>query len=146
MKKLFPVVLVLSSALILVAVADSRSDEVKSGDAVRGTLLAQAEEKADAPKATARKKPRGRLPNYYGQLGISQQQRTEIYAVQALYSEEIDALEKQLAELKEKRDAEVEAVLTAEQKAKLAEIIESKKKPAAPKATAKAAPAEAAAK
>jgi len=68
-----------------------------------------------------RKKPRGRLPNYYGKVGVSEEQREKIYAIQAMYRPKIEALEKQIAELKAKEDAEVEAVLTPEQKKKVEE-------------------------
>lgn len=74
------------------------------------------------------KKPRGRLPNNYGKIGITSAQRTKIYGIQADYNGKIEALEKQIAELKEKRDGEIEAVLTPDQKKKLQELQGATKK------------------
>lgn len=80
--------------------------------------LAQKKQK----KRAKRRKARGRLPNYYGKVGVSAEQREKIYSIQAQYNSQIKALEKQIAELKEKRDAEIESVLTPEQKKKLAQL------------------------
>ena len=88
----------------------------------------KAGEKA-APAKVA-KKPRGRLPAYYAQVGLSSKQRDGIYAVQAVYGKQIDELQKQIDALKEKEDAEVVAVLTPEQKTKLDELLAAAKKAA----------------
>jgi len=76
----------------------------------------------EAPKPTAKaaaEKVTGRLPNNYAKLGISEAQRKSIYGIQAKYNDQIDALMKQIEDLRSKRDAEVEGVLTPEQKEKL---------------------------
>lgn len=65
--------------------------------------------------------PRGRLPAYYGQV-VNQQQREQIYAIQAKYSARIAELQKQLEELRAQRDAEIEKVLTPEQLKRIAEL------------------------
>jgi len=97
-------------------------------------------EKAGA--ASEEEKAAGRLPNNYGKLGLNDKQKKSIYAAQTKYGAEISALIKQVEELRAKRDAEVEGVLTAEQKVKLQELqSETAKKTAAKKAAAKA-PAE----
>jgi tRNA U34 5-carboxymethylaminomethyl modifying GTPase MnmE/TrmE len=89
------------------------------------TNLAQAqEEQAETPPKKARKKPRGRVPNHYGKLGLSAKQKETIYAIQAKYQEEISALEKQLQELEEKEAEEVSKTLTDEQKESLRKILE----------------------
>ncbi len=80
--------------------------------------------------AKVAKKPAGRLPAHYGKLGISTEQRTKIYGVQASYKKQIDDLQKQIDDLKAKQDAEVEAVLTPDQKKKLDEILAEAKKAA----------------
>lgn len=67
----------------------------------------------------AEKKPSPRLPNNYGKLDLSDAQKDQIYTAQAKYNGQIDALEEQIKSLKEKRDDEIEAVLTAAQKQKL---------------------------
>lgn len=90
-------------------------------------------------------KPSRRLPNYYGQLDLTDEQKTKVYAVQDKYEGQIDALEKQIEDLKAKRAVESEAVLTADQKKKLLTAMEeakakgkAKKKAATEKADAKA--------
>ena len=92
-----------------------------------GSLLtAQDAEKPAA--AAAAKKPRGRLPAYYAQIGLSNTQRDKIYGVQATYGTEIESLQKQIAVIEEKRDAEVVAVLTPEQKKTLEDLVAAAKK------------------
>lgn len=97
---------------------------------------------AEKAGASDEEKAAGRLPNNYGKLGLNDKQKKSIYAAQTKYGAEISALIKQVEELRAKRDAEVEGVLTAEQKVKLQELqSETAKKTAAKKAAAKA-PAE----
>tara|TARA_R110002072_G_scaffold303141_1_gene495751 strand:+ start:83438 stop:83821 length:384 start_codon:yes stop_codon:yes gene_type:complete len=87
----------------------------------------------DAEKATPAKvasKPRGRLPQYYGQVGLSNKQRQQIYDVQANYKKQIDELQKQIDALKVKEDTEIVAVLTPEQKKNLDELLAAAKKAA----------------
>jgi len=104
------------------------------------------------------KKAKGRLPAYYGDI-VTPEQRERIYAIQAAYDVQKEKLETQLAGLKDKEAAEVESVLTPQQKGKLKlaqdEAAAKKKKKAddkkaaegeaAPdaKATTKAAPGDA---
>jgi Spy/CpxP family protein refolding chaperone len=106
----------------------------------------QAEPKkpvANAPAAqeAAPKAPR-RLPQYFNRV-VTPAQRQQIYGIQAKYLPEIEALEAQLKAALEKRDAEIEAVLTPEQRETLANIraeAAAKKQPAAAP-TAQAPPA-----
>mgnify|MGYP007096641417 CR=1 FL=1 len=90
-----------------------------------GSLLTAQD--AEKPAAAA-KKPRGRLPAYYAQIGLSNTQRDKIYGVQATYGTEIESLQKQIAVIEEKRDAEVVAVLTPEQKKTLEDLVAAAKK------------------
>lgn len=64
---------------------------------------------------------RGRLPAYYGDI-VTEAQRLQIYAVQEKYAKQIAALKDQLEALENKRDAEIESVLTADQKTKLKKV------------------------
>jgi Spy/CpxP family protein refolding chaperone len=81
-------------------------------------------EQAEKPEA---KKPR--LPNYFGKLNITDDQRGKIVDTLIDYNEQIDALEEQIQELRTKRDAEVRAVLTDRQRETLGELeAEAKKK------------------
>ena len=69
-------------------------------------------------------KPRGRLPNHFGKLGISEEQRTRIYSIQADYDVRIDELLSQIEELVANRDSDINAVLTEGQRARLRELRE----------------------
>lgn len=78
--------------------------------------------KPDAkPAVKKRAKPRGRLPAHFGKI-VDPQQREAIYKLQSEYAPKIEALRAELQALLAKRDADVESVLTAEQKEKLAEL------------------------
>jgi hypothetical protein len=69
-------------------------------------------------------KPRGRLPNLFGKLGVSADQREKIYAVQAEFDPQIDELLDRVEELRAQRNSEVEAVLTDAQREQLARLRE----------------------
>ena len=73
---------------------------------------------------TSETKPRGRLPNHFGKLGISEEQRTRIYSIQADYDVRIDDLLSQIEELVANRDSDIDAVLTEGQRARLRELRE----------------------
>ena len=75
---------------------------------------------ADAPT------PKGHLLPGWKQLGLTDEQRTKLYAVEAKYGEQIADLERQVKELKTKQRAEELAVLTDAQKARLKELAEEK--------------------
>jgi TolA-binding protein len=89
------------------------------------------EKSASKPTPTkVSKKLSGRLPPHYGKLGISSEQRTEIYGIQATYKKQITDLQKQIDELREKQGTEVTGVLTSDQKKKLTEHLTAAKKAA----------------
>lgn len=100
-----------------------------------------AAEKKDGEKKEGEKKeraePKGRLPNHYGEV-ISGDQRDKIYAIQAKYKDELEKLQAQLKALDAKIDAEIEAVLTPEQKEKVAKIAAEAKAKAKAAAEARA--------
>lgn len=105
-----------------------------------GKAAAKSEKGEGAKKAA---KPGDRLPPNYTKIGISDEQRKKIYDVQNKYEDQITALEKQITELKAKQKAEVEALLTPEQKKSLdAANDESKKKAADKKKAAETKPEE----
>ena len=68
----------------------------------------------------------GRLPPNWTKLGLSDEQKAKVYSVQADYRTKIDALERQIKELRKKEEGELHKVLTAAQKARLKEIIAAK--------------------
>ena len=86
-------------------------------------LFSQEKAKPADPAKAEAKGPARRLPNNFGKLGLSDEQKEKVYAVQAKYAEEIAKLQKQLADARAKVKVESEALLTAEQKAKLAEMV-----------------------
>jgi Spy/CpxP family protein refolding chaperone len=81
---------------------------------------------AAAPEASTAKKTRGRLPAYYGKV-VTDKQREQIYEIQAKFTEQIAKLQEQLDALVAKRDAEVEQVLTDEQRAEIARLKSERK-------------------
>lgn len=110
-------------AAVLLALALGNEMSVNT---ITGQETAESTKKAASTSAT--KKPRGRLPAYYGQVGLSGEQRDRIYGIQATYRTQIDELQKQIDSLKEKEVSEIVAVLTPEQKKKAAEARRSKRK------------------
>ncbi len=74
------------------------------------------------------KKSSPRLPNNYGKLGLTAEQKNEIYTIQARHNGQIDALEEQIRQLKENRDAEIVSVLSDMQREKLKGLVDGKKK------------------
>lgn len=77
---------------------------------------------AEAPGAAT--KPRSRLPNHYGKLSVTADQRERIHAIQADYDGRIDELLAQIEQLRSDRNAAMEAVLTVDQRARLTQLRE----------------------
>lgn len=61
-----------------------------------------------------------RLPDYYGQVGLSRQQRETVYAIQKKYWVRLHALRKQIEALETERDKAIYNVLSDRQKQDLA--------------------------
>ena len=85
----------------------------------RGCLRIESKTIVVAQAEGKKKKFRGRLPNNYGKVGISDTQRKTIYTIQAGYRKQLVALTQQIADLKSKQNEEIEAVLTPEQRDRL---------------------------
>lgn len=92
-------------------------------------------QKTEAKAETPAKKPTHRLPAHFGDL-VDGVQKTKIYALQDQYGPQIEALTAQIKSLQQKRDAEIEGVLTPEQKAKLDQSRAAAKAKAAERAAA----------
>jgi len=73
--------------------------------------------------ARSAEKPRGRLPRYFGKIGVSPTQKLRIYSIQAKYHGRFQALARQLEELRGQERQEVLDVLTSLQERRLAEVI-----------------------
>lgn len=94
-----------------------------------GGLMGQEPKKDDpkpAKKDDAGAKVKGTLPPNWGKIGLTDEQKQEVYKVQAKYNGEIEKLEGKIKELKSAREKDMKAVLTAEQKKALQEIISKK--------------------
>lgn len=100
-------------------------------NAVRPTLLAVAllafagglaAQQKDPPKPADKEpaaKARGYLPQGWRELGLSDDQKKKVYAIDAKYDEEIDRLKAQIEDAKAKKRKEQIEVLTPEQKKRL---------------------------
>lgn len=75
---------------------------------------------------TTKTKAKGQLPQNWGQLGLTDEQKQSVYRLQGKYNEEIDVLEAKIKELKSKMSEERSKILTAEQKKRLEEILKAK--------------------
>ena len=95
-----------------------------------GTGVGLAQEGAQPePKSEPAGEPKrysGILPRYWGQIGINDDQKQEIYKRQSKYKSQIRELEAKIAELKKQERKELYSVLTEAQKTRLKEIILSK--------------------
>jgi Spy/CpxP family protein refolding chaperone len=104
---------------------------------VTGLVLAfiaplSAQDKKDPPKADSTKtdtakpdapKARGTLPQNWKQLGLTDEQKQKVYQIQTDHRAKIDALQKQISDLRAAERKELETVLTDAQKARLKEIL-----------------------
>ena len=88
-----------------------------------GGVVGQDGKKDDPPV-----KVKGMLPQNWGKIGLTDDQKQDIYKIQGKYNTEIDKLEAKIKELKGTRDKEMRAVLNADQKKKLEEILTGKDK------------------
>lgn len=86
-----------------------------------------AQEKSDVkaeakkPDAVERKKPRGRLPNHYSDV-VTGEQKDKIYDIQGPYLSKIEKLADEIMALRSQMAQDVEAVLTPEQKQRVAAL------------------------
>jgi hypothetical protein len=95
-------------------------------------LVAQepAASKPATPPAKKKQDPSRRVPPYFGQIGLTTEQRASIYGLQAQRFEKIDALEKQIASEKAEMLASCEDVLNETQKKLLDNLRKAASEPA----------------
>ena len=88
-----------------------------------GSLVAQEPNaaKSDAPAAKRTSDPSRRVPPFFGQIGLTTEQKESIYKIRGKHQAKIDELEKQIDELQAQMLAESESVLTDDQKQMLAQ-------------------------
>ncbi|MCA9023888.1 MAG: hypothetical protein KDA86_01625 [Planctomycetaceae bacterium] len=85
----------------------------------------------DTGSAETTKEYRGPLPAHFGKLGMSDTQKEKVYSLQESYEEQLEKLRKQIEQIEQKRDAEIETLLTPGQKLRLQELREEAAKEAA---------------
>jgi hypothetical protein len=89
-----------------------------------GGISGQDPKKDDPPA-----KIKGKLPAYWGKIGLTDSQKQDVYKIQAKYGTEIDKSKAKILELETTRDKEMKAVLTDDQKKALeAAVLKEKDK------------------
>ena len=110
-------------ALLISTGAFSAMAQTKSKSSSSKSKASATEEKETTKKKTSKYH---RLPPYYGQLELKDEQIEDIYQIKDSYGEKIDALMKELEELKDKQDEEIKDVLTRTQVTALNKLIASR--------------------
>jgi uncharacterized protein (DUF2147 family) len=99
---------------------DGKKDDDKKSDAKKDD--SKPADDSDTLEALSTGKAKGRLPNGFTKLKITDPQRQKIYSIQANFKSQIDDLQKQLADLQVKRDTEIMNVLNEDQKKLYADL------------------------
>lgn len=103
-----------------------------------GTLPLDAQEAKPSPKAESAGRPAAkrsndtsrRVPPFFAQLGLTPEQKEDIYTIRRKHQDKLDALAKQLADVQAEMLTECESVLDDTQK-KMLETRRNTKRPAA---------------
>jgi Spy/CpxP family protein refolding chaperone len=91
-----------------------------------GAMTALAQKSSSKSSAKSKEKVVSkyhRLPTYYGQLKLKDEQKQEIYKLKEKYGSQIDELQEQLAELRDEQAEEIKDVLTRTQVTALNKLI-----------------------
>jgi Spy/CpxP family protein refolding chaperone len=114
------------AALVLASTAAVGTNAVAQSKSSKKSASSQKKSSSKRSSSTSKSKTSGangnRLPAYYGQVDLKDEQREEIYDIQNGYKSKIEKLEKELADLKTKMNKEMEGVLTRTQKSKLKKL------------------------
>lgn len=89
---------------------------------VSGANSVAAQDKGKSKSEPPSSKVRGVLPQHYRQLGLSEEQRQNIYKIQNEYADKIDDLQKKIDDMKAERNAKYLKALTKAQRDRLEEI------------------------
>lgn len=100
---------------------------------LHGDEAAPAKPAVSKSTETARRKP---LPSFYGQIGVTDNQRAQLYSVQDSYEVTLEKLRQELKSMTAERDAKLEAILTPGQRTRLKELREAAKRKSAERAAA----------
>jgi len=105
---------------VLWAIWEARAEPVAQPAPAAATQPSQSSsQSAAATQETPVFRPR--LPAYYARV-VDEQQRKKIYEIQRKYHAQIADLQRQLEKLVAQRDAEIEAVLSPQQKAEIEKL------------------------
>ncbi len=74
--------------------------------------------------ATESRRSGNRLPNHYGKIGLSDEQRESIYSIQAEYRAKIQSLLREVEDLRDEQSLQIQSVLTEIQRAELQKHLE----------------------
>ena len=110
MKRVLPGLLLASLLVPFAALPGAGQDAKSAGAKTEGAkpfLL-------DVTNARAKS---GRVPNGFGPLGLTRDQKERIYGIQEAYSTRLKELEEEMAGLKEEQSSQIENVLNDAQKA-----------------------------
>lgn len=110
MKKVLAAALL--AAFLVPAAAQTGKPDAKDG----GLAVEKKEFLLDVKDARAKT---GRVPNGYGQIGLTRDQKEHIYGIQTAYADRIKALETELAQLKEEQTVQIKNVLNDNQKTQI---------------------------
>ena len=77
---------------------------------------AKTAEKTAPPSKKRTYDPSRRVPDYFGQIGLTPEQKESIYKVRAKHQQKIDELEKQITQIQSQMLTECEALLTDTQR------------------------------
>ncbi len=121
------VALLMMSGGIIGQEKGTKKEDVKKEDTKKEDVKKEDTKKEDAKKEpTTKTKAKGQLPQNWGQLGLTDEQKQSVYRLQGKHNEEIDTLEAKIKEIKAKISEERMKILTAEQKKRLEEILKAK--------------------
>src|SRR5262245_58151601 len=127
---------------VAVAVSTAALTMILSSDLPLGAQEPRGGSQADSPTKTKTYKKAfdrsTRVPMYFGQLGLTEDQRASIYKVQGMHMPKIEALEKQIEEIRGQMMKECEAVLTPAQK----QLLEQRRAAGVESRSRKSAPAK----
>ncbi|MBL8824121.1 MAG: hypothetical protein JNJ77_16165 [Planctomycetia bacterium] len=115
------------SGLLAVAILCTLSGNLAAQDKGSSKSGSKSGSKSSSSKSEAKEsKIRGVLPQYYRQLGLSDEQRQNIYKIQHDYADKLEELEKKLEDMKAERNAKYLKELTKSQREQLEELKKSR--------------------
>ena len=112
----------LIAALTITAATLSWSLTTTADDSTAGNQAPATAVETDAVTPPITAPPYRRVPNNFGKIGLSTQQREDIYAIRGQYRAELAELQQRIEELEDNEMAECESVLTDSQQTLLQQL------------------------